>query len=121
MSDWRDALFNPRRVAVVGASSTPGKAGTLFMRNLTAADAGFGGEVVAIHPSESEILGRPAYPRLEAAPEPIDVAIVVTPPMAVPDVMEDCAAANVPVAVVISGGFSETGADGAALQRRNPP
>jgi acetyltransferase len=118
MSDWRDALFNPRRVAVVGASSTPGKAGTLFMRNLTAADAGFGGEVVAIHPSETEILGRPAYPRLQAAPEPIDLAIVVTPPMAVPDVMEDCGAANVPVAVVISGGFSETGADGAALQRR---
>ena len=62
MNDWQDALFSPRRVAVVGASATPGKAGSLFLRNLTAAEAGFTGEVVAIHPSASEILGCPAYP-----------------------------------------------------------
>ena len=51
MSDWQEALFSPRRVAIVGASSTPGKAGSLFLRNLTAVEAGFSGEVVAIHPS----------------------------------------------------------------------
>lgn len=117
MSDWRDALFSPRRVAVVGASATAGKAGALFLRNLTAVEAGFTGEVVAIHPTASEILGCPAYPSLTAVPEPVDLAIVVTPPATVPGVVADCGAAGVCVAVVISGGFAETGAAGAELQR----
>jgi acyl-CoA synthetase (NDP forming) len=114
---WQDALFAPRRIAVVGASSTPGKAGALFMRNLTSAEAAFKGEVVAIHPSANEILGRPAFPTLVAAPAPIDLAIVVTPPAATPGVVADCGAAGVPVAVIITGGFAETGTAGADLQR----
>lgn len=117
MSDWQDALFSPRRVAVVGASAAPGKAGALFLRNLTSDEAGFSGEVVAIHPSAKEILGCPAYPSVCASPEPVDLAIVLTPPATVPGVIADCGAAGVPVAVVISGGFAETGAAGAELQR----
>jgi acetyltransferase len=115
--DWQYALFAPRRVAVVGASAFPGKAGSLFIRNLTAVEAGFAGEVVAIHPSASDILGCPAYPNLKSVPEPVDLAIIVTPPAAVPEVVADCGAAGVGVAVVISGGFAETGTHGAELQR----
>jgi acetyltransferase len=89
----------------------------LFLRNLTAVEAGFAGEVVAIHPSASEILGCPAYPSLGAVPEPVALAIVVTPPTAVPGVIADCGAAGVPVAIVISGGFAETGQRGVELQR----
>jgi acyl-CoA synthetase (NDP forming) len=117
MSGWPEALFTPRRVAVIGASASHGKAGGLVLRNLTSAEAGFRGEVIAIHPSASEILGCPAYPRLAAVPEPVDLALVVTPSAAVPDVLADCGAAQVPVAVVISGGFAETGARGGELQR----
>jgi acetate---CoA ligase (ADP-forming) len=117
MSDWQDALFSPRRVAIVGASASPGKAGSLFLRNLKAVGARFSGEVVAVHPSAKEILGCPAYPNLSAAPEPVDLAIVVTPSATVPGVVADCGAAGVRVAVVISGGFAETGAAGAELQR----
>ncbi len=117
MTRWQDALFSPRRVAVVGASASASKAGNLFLRNLMAVEADFAGEVVAIHPSAREILGRPAYPCLAAVPEPVDLAIVVTPPAAVPDVVADCGAAGVPVAVVISGGFAEIGPHGAKLQR----
>src|SRR5262249_14025756 len=105
MTSGQEALFNPRRVAVVGASASQGKAGALFLRNLTSAEAGFGGEVLAIHPSASEILGCPAYPSVTAAPGPVDLALIVTPPAAVPEVVTDCGAARVPVAVVISGGF----------------
>ena len=65
MTDWQDALFTPRRVAVAGASAAASKAGALFLRNLTAVEAGFAGEVIAIHPSASEILGCPAYQVLE--------------------------------------------------------
>ena len=117
MTDWQDALFTPRRVAVVGASASAGKAGALFLRNLTAVEAGFAGEVVAIHPSAREILGCPAYPSLKTVPARVDLAIIVTPPTAVPDIIADCGAAGVPVAIVISGGFAETGPRGVELQR----
>jgi acyl-CoA synthetase (NDP forming) len=115
--DWQDALFSPHRVAVAGASASAGKAGALFLRNLTAVEAGFTGEVIAIHPSASEILGCPAYPSFGAVPAPVDLAIIVTPPAAVPEVIADCGAAEVPVAIVISGGFAETGPRGVELQR----
>ncbi|MGO9238261.1 MAG: acetate--CoA ligase family protein [Methylocella sp.] len=117
MINWQEALFTPQRVAVVGASASPGKAGALFLRNLTAGEAGFAGEVVAIHPTAGEILGCPAYPCLTAVPEPVDLVIIVTPPEAVPGIVEDCGVARVPVAVVISGGFAESGPDGVAQQR----
>jgi acyl-CoA synthetase (NDP forming) len=117
MTGWQQALFTPRRVAVVGASASPGKAGALFLRNLTAVEAGFCGEVIAIHPTARQILGRPGYPCLAAVPGPVDLALVVTPPAAVPEVVADCGAAQVPVAVIISGGFAETGPCGAELQR----
>lgn len=118
MSDWREALFNPRRVAVVGASETPGKAGALFLRNLTLPESGFKGEVVGVHPTATELLGVPAFPRLVLAPAPVDLAVVVTPPATMPSVIEDCGRAKVPVAVIITGGFAETGAEGAALQQK---
>jgi len=117
VTNWQDALFTPRRVAVVGASASAGKAGALFLRNLTAVEAGFAGEVVAIHPSAREILGRPAYPSLKTVPARVDLAIIVTPPTAVPDIIADCGAAGVPVAIIISGGFAETGPRGVELQR----
>ena len=118
MTDWQDALFTPRRVAVAGASASPGKAGALVLRNLTAVEAGFAGEVIAIHPSASEILGCPAYPSFGAVPAPVDLAIIVTPPAAVPEAIDSCGAAGgVPVAIVISGGFAEVGPRGIELQR----
>jgi acetyltransferase len=117
MSDWRTALFNPRRVAVVGASATSGKAGALFLSNLVSTESRFAGDVVGIHPSATELLGRPTFPRLDAAPSPIDLAIVVTPAATLPTVIEDCGRAGIPAAVVISGGFAETGAEGALLQQ----
>ena len=117
MTAWQDALFTPRRVAVVGASATPGKAGYLFLNNLAKPEAGFAGKIIAIHPSATEVLGCPSYPSLVLAPRPVDLAIVVTPPAAVPGVIEDCGRARVAVAVVITGGFAETGPQGAQLQR----
>ena len=109
MIAWQDALFTPRRVAVVGASATPSKAGALFLRNLTAVESGYGGEVVGIHPSAREVLGFPAFPNLAAVAEPVDLAVVVTPSEAVAEVVADCGTAKVPVAIIISGGFAETG------------
>jgi len=113
MSGWGEAAFRPRRVAVVGASEEPGKLGRLFMDNLV---RDFPGEVVPINPKRTEILGRAAYPTVSAVPGSIDLAVLLTPPAATPEVVEDCAAAEVRVAVIISGGFAETGEAGRGLQ-----
>lgn len=113
MSGWGEAAFRPRRVAVVGASEEPGKIGRLFLDNLA---RDFPGEVVPINPKRAEILGRTAYPTVRDAPGPIDLAVLLAPPAATPGVVADCAAAGVRVAVIISGGFAETGEEGRRLQ-----
>lgn len=113
MNGWGYAAFAPRRVAVIGASNEAGKVGRLVVDNLAADGAA---EVVAIHPTAAEIRGCAAYPRIADVPGPVDLAIVVTPPATVPGVMADCADSGVAAAVVISGGFAETGRSGAELE-----
>lgn len=106
------ALFTPRRVALVGASDRPGGMGSLFWANL----ASFPGEVVPVSRSAASVGGRPAYPSLREVEGPVDLAVVVVPAPAVPGVIADAGAAGIPAAVVISGGFAETGPEGERLQ-----
>jgi acetate---CoA ligase (ADP-forming) len=107
-----DAVFEPRRVALVGASDRPGRMGDLFRRNL----ASFPGEVVPVTASAATVAGRTAYPTLAAVDGDIDLAVVVVPAPAAPGVIRDAAAKGVPAAIVIAGGFAESGPDGARLQ-----
>jgi acetyltransferase len=111
VSDALDALFNPRRVAVVGASDERGKTGTVVMRNLK----GFRGEVVPITRSAHAVAGWPAATTLSATAG-VDLAVIVVPARAVPEVIRDAVTAGVRTAVVISAGFAEAGPEGAALQ-----
>ena len=113
MSDLR-AVFEPRAVAIVGASDQPGKVGTTLMTNL----AGFEGEVVPISSSRDEVAGRAAFKRLRDVPGGVDLAVAAVPAKAVPGVVEDAVAAGAGALVVLSGGFAETGEDGAELQAR---
>lgn len=113
MTPWGAAAFAPRRVALVGASVEAGKAGRLLLDNLRASGPH---EIVAIHPSASDIAGLAAYPSIAAAPGAIDLAVIVTPAATTPQIITDCARAGVPVALILSGGFKETGAVGAALE-----
>jgi acetyltransferase len=99
-----NALFSPRRVALVGASDRAGTLGYLLGRNLES----FPGEVVPIRSGES----------LRDVPGEIDLAVVSVPAEAVPGVAADAAAKGVRAMVVLSGGFAETGPEGAALQAR---
>lgn len=114
MSQGLEAVFAPRRVAVVGASEEPGKVGTAFMRNLE----GFAGEVIPINPARDRVGGLQAYARLVDVPQPIDLAVAIVPAQAVVDVVADAAQAGVGAVVVISGGFAETGEAGAERQRQ---
>jgi len=106
------AVFTPRRVALVGASDQPGKAGELFWCNLSS----FPGEVVPVTGSATTVAGRKAYPSLMAVAGDVDLAVVVVPAAQVPSVMRDAAAKGVPAVVVISGGFAESGPEGFRLQ-----
>jgi acetyltransferase len=114
-SHWGQAVFNPRRVALIGASSKAGKLGNLVMRNLL---DGFTGELFPIHPGEKEILGHRVYPRVRDVPEPVDLALIAVPTDAVLRAIEECAQAHAKAAVILTGGFAEVGDEGRALQSR---
>jgi acetyltransferase len=113
MTHWGDALFNPRRVALLGASAKPGKLGQVLMRNLA---EGYPGALLPINPGEADIMGYRAYARLSEAPGPIDLAVVALSPQACAEALRDCAAAGVKAALVLSAGFAEVGPEGRALQ-----
>ncbi|HVH23245.1 MAG TPA: acetate--CoA ligase family protein, partial [Pseudonocardia sp.] len=98
-----DALFTPRRIAVIGASDRAGTLGALLSRNL----ADYPGELIPVRAGQS----------LREVPGLIDLAVVAVPAKAVPGVAADASAAGVAAMVVLSGGFAETGPDGVALQQ----
>ncbi|WP_280586643.1 CoA-binding protein, partial [Halorubrum sp. Boch-26] len=110
-----ETLFHPRSVAVVGASSSPEKVGHEVMSNLER----FDGRVYPVNPSgEGTLFGEPFVESIAAIDEPVDLAILAVPAAAVPDVVEDCAAAGVRAVVIYAGGFAESGPEGARRQRR---
>ncbi|HHY94394.1 MAG TPA: hypothetical protein GX513_05220 [Firmicutes bacterium] len=100
-------LFWARRVAVVGASATPGKTGHTILRNIV--EGGFQGEAIPVNPRGGEILGRRAYASLADVPGQVDLVVLVIPAAGVPAVLEQAAAKGARGAVVVSGGFREAG------------
>src|SRR3972149_2499341 len=101
------AFFSPRSVAVIGAAREPHKLGYSVLQNIL--QYGFQGKVYPINPTANEILGLPCYPRVTDVPNAVELAIVVVPPAAVPQVINDCGQKGVKGAVVITAGFRETG------------
>jgi len=108
-------LFDPRSIAVIGASNSWSKWG---FSTFTSVLNGFGGKVYPINDSEEIVVGKKAYKSLLDVPsdEPVDLAIFVVPAPVVPSVMEDCVKKGVKAGVIISAGFSETGEEGRKLQ-----
>ncbi|HZD01133.1 MAG TPA: acetate--CoA ligase family protein [Actinomycetes bacterium] len=109
-----DPLITPASIAVVGASSSPSKAGHQLMRALE----GFPGRLYPVNPGAREVLGHPAYPAVAAIPEPVDLAVLVVPASLTPAMLAECAAAGVRAAIVCAGGFAESGPAGADLQEQ---
>lgn len=108
-----DAIFNPESVALIGASAEEGKMGYIFARNLT---SGYQGKVYMVNPKGGDILGHKAYANVKDVPGDIDMAVLVIPAKGVPAAMRELAEKKVKAAVVISAGFSETGAEGKVLE-----
>lgn len=109
-----NCLFYPNSVAVIGASSTPGKWGYIVFSRLISSS--FKGEIYPINRNVAEVLGHRAYKDLSAVPEDIDLAVIVVPPQAVPASVQECVDKSVKAAVVITAGFKETGREGAELE-----
>jgi acetyltransferase len=111
-----DCIFTPQSVAVVGATEKTGSVGRTILWNLISSP--FGGTVFPINPKRSNVLGIRAYPSLTEVPEKVDLAVIVTPAPSVPGIIQECIEVGVRGAIIISAGFKETGADGAALERQ---
>lgn len=109
-------FFQPRSVAVVGASRDPASIGGRLLAALRAAS--FTGALYPVNPHARDIAGLPAYPSVRAIPAPVDLAVIAVPPPALPVVVEDCAARGVRALVVITAGFAEVGPEGRARQDR---
>lgn len=107
-------LFEPRAIAVYGASSDPTKIGGRPLDFLKS--SGFDGALYPINPKAAQIQGLPAFATVSAVPGPVDLAIVAVPAPGVLAALEDCAAKGVGGAVVLSSGFAETGGQGVAWQ-----
>ncbi len=110
-----EVFFAPKSVAVIGASERAGSVGRTVLWNLLTNP--FGGTVFPVNAKRANVLGVKAYKSVAAVPEPIDLAVVVTPAATVPGVIRECAAAGIRGAIVISAGFKETGAEGARLEQ----
>ena len=108
------AFFEPRVVAVIGASRTRGKIGSEILNNLIV--AGFTGTIVPVHPVAAEIGGLPAYRRVTDIPGTVDLAMIVVPAEEVAAAVDDCIRKHVPAICVISAGFSECDAHGRARE-----
>ncbi|MGA8848119.1 MAG: GNAT family N-acetyltransferase, partial [Nocardioides sp.] len=110
-----ERFFNPRSIAVIGASRRQDTIGQVLVRNLVSND--FTGRIYAVNPSAPAVSGLPSYKSVVDIPDDVDVAIVAVPAESVNDVVLDCAAKGVHGMIVISSGFAETGEEGRKRQR----
>ena len=106
------AFFTFRSVAVVGASQDPDKVGYAICRNML----GFPGTLYPVNPKNAAILGRTAYPSLAAIPGPVDAAVIAIPAAGVPAIVEEAGKQKIPLVIIVSSGFRETGQAGKALE-----
>lgn len=109
------SVFEPKAVAVIGATEKEGSVGRTILWNLISSP--FGGTVFPVNPTRASVLGVKAYPDLRSVPDSIDLAVIVTPAATVPSIMAQCADLGVKGAIVISAGFKETGPAGVELER----
>jgi acyl-CoA synthetase (NDP forming) len=109
-----DLLFNPKSIALIGASATPFKWGSLIPLNILKGN--YQGNVFPVNPGLETMLGHRCYPSVADIPGPVDMALIFTPAPTVPGIVEQCGEKGVPYLVIITADFSETGPAGAALE-----
>jgi len=109
-----EGVFNPRSVAVIGASNQRGKWGYMLLEHIVG--GGFKGEIYPVNPKGGEIQGKKAYPNVKDIAGPVDLAVIGIPASVVQGAVEDCAAKGVKGLVIITAGYAETGEEGRKLE-----
>lgn len=109
-----DGLFAPKSVAVIGATDRPHSLGQLLLGNLVAES--FQGQIYPVNPHYKTLLDLPTYPTIADVPGPVDLAVIVTPAATMLGIVQECVAAGVKNAIIVSAGFRETGPEGASLE-----
>jgi len=115
MKNTLDYIFKPRSIAIIGASDTFRKWGSLMVERPL--KTGFKGAIYPINPHRTEILGLPTYPSVSAVPGAIDLAVMTTPAATIPGLLRQCVEKGVKGAVVISAGFAEVGEEGREFEQ----
>jgi acyl-CoA synthetase (NDP forming) len=110
-----ERLFNPRSIAIIGASNELGKISGQPLNFLV--KRGYPGTLYPVNPKYPELLGIRCYPSIEALPQTPDLALIVVNARLALPMMEACGRRGVPFAIVFSSGFSEVGADGTRMQQ----
>jgi acetate---CoA ligase (ADP-forming) len=109
-------FFQPKGVVIIGASTSPEKLGYSAARNLVA--SGYTGAIHFVSQRQGQLFERPLYTSLAQVPDPVDLAILIVPPQVTSQTIEECASLGIKAAIIISAGFREVGAEGAALEQQ---
>jgi acetate---CoA ligase (ADP-forming) len=107
-----DELLNPRSIAVIGATNTPGRVGRIIFEQLLR----FKGPVYPVNIREKEVLGKKSYDHVEMLPETVDLAVIAIKAESAVRVAHDCAKKGIPKLIIVAGGFGESGEKGRALE-----
>nr|MBL8410691.1 bifunctional acetate--CoA ligase family protein/GNAT family N-acetyltransferase [Dechloromonas sp.] len=110
------SLFEPKSVAVIGASDRENSVGNIIFKNILS--SGYKGRLYAINPKHETIQGQQAYKSIEEIGARVEMAVIATRPQTVPQLIEQCGRSGVRNVIVIAAGFSEAGHIGAALERK---
>jgi acyl-CoA synthetase (NDP forming) len=108
-------FFDPGSVAIIGASSAPGKPGHEVIRNIQA--NGYEGSLYLVNPKGGEILGMPVHPSIESLPEKTELAVIILPAHMCPQALRDGVFKGIKHFVISAGGFAEVDNSGAEIQR----
>lgn len=111
-----DKIFNPKSVAVIGASDKEGSVGAKLLRNLVG--VGYQGVMYPVNPFKATVQGIKAYPSILKIPWHVDLAIIATPAHTVPQIVEECGKAGVSGVIIISAIYKETEKSTDAIEKQ---
>jgi acetyltransferase len=111
-----DKIFNPKSIAVVGASDEKGSPGYALISNLVESE--YQGKVYSVNINKKKVLGLDTFQSVAQIPELVDLAVIATPARTVPEIVEQCGKAGILGIIIVSAGFKEIGSEGRALEER---
>ncbi|OHB67723.1 MAG: acyl-CoA synthetase [Planctomycetes bacterium RBG_13_62_9] len=111
-----ESFFDPKSVAIVGASRQKGKVGYEILANLV--EGGYPGKLFPVNPNAESVDGLKCYPDLKSIGQVPDLVIIIVPAKFVPGVMEECVSVRVKSVIIITAGFKEVGKEGRDLEEK---